>query len=83
MIEESDELHALRQRYLIKMQALQSRKGVVSTHEAADDVLCQLLIELGYTDIVIEFVKLDKWYHYQLEDSIEVEGEEDDNLDTI
>lgn len=31
-------------------------------HYAADDVLCMLLIELGYADVVAEWHKIEKWY---------------------
>ena len=31
-------------------------------HPQADDILCDLLIELGYAKIVDEYRKVDKWY---------------------
>lgn len=31
-------------------------------HIDADNILCELLTELGYKDIVEVFEKLDKWY---------------------
>jgi hypothetical protein len=31
-------------------------------HECADDVLCNLLIDLGYQDVVDAYNKIDKWY---------------------
>ena len=31
-------------------------------HGEADDLLCELLEILGYSDIVNNFEKLDKWY---------------------
>jgi hypothetical protein len=31
-------------------------------HGDADDLLCDLLIELGYYDVVNEYNKIDKWY---------------------
>jgi len=31
-------------------------------HIAADKLLCELLIELGYKEVVDEFNKLGKWY---------------------
>ncbi len=31
-------------------------------HMYADSLLCQFLVTLGYSDIVEEFQRLDKWY---------------------
>ena len=31
-------------------------------HHAADKVLCKLLTELGYADVVDEWHKIEKWY---------------------
>lgn len=31
-------------------------------HIEADEVLCDLLIELGYQDVVDAWLKVDKWY---------------------
>jgi hypothetical protein len=31
-------------------------------HLEADEILCNLLSDLGYTELVSEFRKLDKWY---------------------
>ncbi len=31
-------------------------------HNDADDVLCDLLVALGYKDVVEEWVKVEKWY---------------------
>jgi hypothetical protein len=31
-------------------------------HSEADDILCDLLNDLGYTELVNEFKKLEKWY---------------------
>ena len=31
-------------------------------HASADTVLCELLIELGYSDVVDVYNRVDKWY---------------------
>ena len=31
-------------------------------HSMADDILCKLLISLGYQDVVDEWDKIEKWY---------------------
>jgi hypothetical protein len=35
---------------------------VESDHLFADEILCELLISLGYEDVVFEWEKIDKWY---------------------
>lgn len=32
------------------------------THADADSVLCQLLVSLGYGDVVTEYNRIHKWY---------------------
>lgn len=36
--------------------------GVEDGHIEADDALCGLLVHLGYTDIVEQYLKIPKWY---------------------
>ncbi len=33
-----------------------------TTHSDADDLLCELLIILGYSDVANNFEEIDKWY---------------------
>ena len=33
-----------------------------AAHAKADDILCELLISLGYQDVVAEYNKANKWY---------------------
>jgi hypothetical protein len=35
---------------------------IEANHCEADDILCDLLNDLGYTELVNEFKKLEKWY---------------------
>ncbi len=44
------------------LKAEQSNVDVEVAHVRADDILCGLLIELGYSDVVEEFEKVRKWY---------------------
>lgn len=46
--------------YLLQSLGLSDDTEVV--HKAADKVLCDLLTELGYTNVVAEYNKLKKWY---------------------
>jgi hypothetical protein len=41
------------------------QESMVNQHEQhveADEVLCELLISLGYEDVVEEYRKIEKWY---------------------
>jgi hypothetical protein len=33
-----------------------------AAHSQADDILCKLLTDLGFADVVAEFDKVGKWY---------------------
>lgn len=52
----------------LKKQAIQKLKNIQLSndtecaHGAADDVLCDLLSDLGFKDVVEEYSKVDKWY---------------------
>jgi hypothetical protein len=37
-------------------------KDYEMTHADADSVLCQLLVSLGYGDVVTEYQRIYKWY---------------------
>lgn len=47
---------------LKEAQELAEDYNIVSAHTLADMVLCDLLISLGYGDVVEEYYKVDKWY---------------------
>jgi len=49
-------------KYIEKLKQLQTSTDTEDAHSQADDVLCDLLVELTYTDIVAEWKKIDKWY---------------------
>lgn len=53
-----DTCKELNEKYLSKMKALKDE----SDHGEADWLLCDLLEELGYTELVEEYRKLPKWY---------------------
>jgi len=56
MTEESREL------FLQKMLELQKDDDYEVTHIKADGLLCEMLIELGYKDIVDAYNGINKWY---------------------
>ena len=48
--------------YLEKLIALQKLSDIEVAHYEADDVLVELLSNLGFDDIVNEYAKINKWY---------------------
>jgi len=51
-----------RKEALLALQQEQENFDPEIAHEKADQILCNLLVELGYGDIVIEYAKVQKWY---------------------
>lgn len=45
-----------------KLIELQNSGDIENAHQVADNIICNILMSLGYSDIVIEFNKLEKWY---------------------
>lgn len=58
----------LRSTSMIREQAIANLQDLINSgdteiaHSNADDILCQLLISLGYQDVVDAWNKIDKWY---------------------
>lgn len=48
--------------YIKRLKADQQDHDIESAHADADEVLCELLEVLGYTKIVEEYNKVQKWY---------------------
>ena len=44
------------------LKAQQENDDTEVAHANADDILCTLLEELGYADVVAEYRKVSKWY---------------------
>ncbi len=47
---------------IARLKELQNSKDPEEDHFDADRVLCDLLNELGYMDVVDEWVRIDRWY---------------------
>jgi hypothetical protein len=47
---------------LTKLIECQKSDDTEFAHEAADDVLCELLESLGYGDIVVEYRNVPRWF---------------------
>ena len=45
-----------------KLKELQQSDDVELSHYEADQIICNLLNDLGYTDVVKEYNKISKWY---------------------
>lgn len=52
----------LNDKYLSQLNDLISENDVEKKHIDADNILCELLKELGFNEIVESFNKLKKWY---------------------
>jgi hypothetical protein len=51
----------LNEKYLTKIKEC-SKYDTENGHSEADSILCELLLELGYADVIEEFQNLEKWY---------------------
>jgi len=53
-----------RQEYINRLNSIINRDGddTEREHVEADEILCEMLIELGYEDIVELYYKIGKWY---------------------
>ena len=47
---------------MAKLAECQKNDDTETAHSDADDVLCALLDELGYGDVVAEYNKVSKWF---------------------
>lgn len=48
--------------YLEELVALQQVLDLEAAHSRADDILVEILIDLGFENIVNEYEKINKWY---------------------
>ena len=47
---------------ILELKRMQECRDVEHAHATADDILCDLLITLGYKDVINEYKKVRKWY---------------------
>lgn len=50
------------QEYINRLRELQKEGDIECAHLAADDILCEILEKLGYSNITLQYYKIDKWY---------------------
>ena len=48
--------------YITQLRELQESDDTESAHVQADRILCDILLQLGYTDIIEEYHQIGKWY---------------------
>jgi len=48
--------------YMAQLETCITNKDIEAAHNDADHVLCNLLKDLGYQDIVILWEAVEKWY---------------------
>lgn len=51
-----------REKAIFALKQCQKNEDTRDAHEEADGTLCNLLIDLGYEDVVQEWEKVNKWY---------------------
>lgn len=47
---------------LLGLYKCKQSNDIEASHVDADDILCELLIELGYNDVVSAYNKVPKWF---------------------
>lgn len=52
----------MRAEYIRRLKEMQREPDTEYAHNTADTVLCDILTELGFEDIVDEYESVDKWY---------------------
>jgi hypothetical protein len=52
----------LKNKAVLELISLQNQGDKEMRHVYADDVLCSLLKDLGYSEVVEEYNKIDKWF---------------------
>jgi hypothetical protein len=50
------------QKLIDELKQLQGDGDTEGQHGRADDILCEILVELGYIEAVEEWKKVNKWY---------------------
>lgn len=52
----------LNKKYLTQMNKCINNEDTEYAHIIADDILCDLLKDLGYTELIAVYEKINKWY---------------------
>ena len=54
-----------REEAIEKLKLIQKNSDTENTHYEADQLLCKLLTDFGYEDVVYEYERVSKWYDKQ------------------
>lgn len=57
-----EKIQQLHEKYVKLMQEQTKNDDIEEAHCAADDLLCHLLEDLGFKDVVDIYDAIDKWY---------------------
>jgi hypothetical protein len=49
-------------KFIIELNDLNRKGDTEAAHQRADNILCEILIDLGYADIVEAYDNVQKWY---------------------
>ena len=55
-------MSTLRDEAVKALKVCQASDDIEVAHSNADDILCKLLNELGFEDVVAEYEEVDKWF---------------------
>lgn len=58
----TDKIQDLKKMAIMELKRLQTSDDTEVAHGSADDVLCNLLHELGFGEVVNEYYQIEKWY---------------------
>lgn len=58
----AEKLQQAREHAISRLKAAQESGDTECAHIEADDALCELLIDLGFKDVVDEWEKIHKWF---------------------
>lgn len=52
----------MEEKYLERLRLIQEKQDIENRHIEADQLLCDLLAELGYDQIVKQYDEIEKWH---------------------
>jgi len=52
----------VRSKYIERLKECRKERHIEANHMEADDVLCDLLVDLGFSDVVVEYEKVEKCF---------------------
>ena len=62
LLDERNKLASMREQYMERMEEAVNNGDTEAAHGDADGILCELLSDLGYGELIGLYCKVDKWY---------------------